>query len=717
MQDRAVERADASVGHGEKPLISVIVPTRDRTSTLWTALRSILAQRVRLEVIVVDDGTDDAADRVCAAIADDRVRMIASGGCTNAAAARNLGLAQARAEWIAFCDDDDLWAPDRLEVMIAAIGDAHWACSGAVHVDADLAIIGHQRVGANDLARIDLDNVVPGGGSGVIARRSALRETGGFDAQFAHSEDWDLWTRLAGLGAPAIVDRPLVAYRIWPGSKSRNAAGLDAAAARIRSRVDGAGTEAMTGSDRTRIGQRLRSGDRCGAARKYLALARHERRIADLGRALGASVAPGVLIAAQDRRARRAVPASWRSEAEPWLANARADRWAMPGLDATSRSDGAQRRAWRRLRASADQRRRSRKQVLAAPLLAPGVYLPTGDRMWYRPGVALPAHLAATKVSTVAVPHRARIVNLAAWIWSFIVSTIMIPPWRQVRSVFGFSRVDVVLESSQGDVVLIDLGSRAVARFSPEHLFDDAVIELRHRYSAHLAAPGCWVDDDPRILIEEFVEGEFIGALPVTEQVAVAARLIAGYASLLSAEGTEDPPVRDHWTRSSPEVLKGLFDNVQLPVGLLDALGECEVHDQMVRWPLIPDNSSVRGTNIVVRDGIPVVIDWPAAKVGWEPFILSPMRFVLGWRSPGAVRLAWWNGELDDAFDALWGVAGLEAPERSRAAALWCLAETARRVIEWLPAERIADPASFSGVSDAEQFSRWVRETWSRLER
>jgi hypothetical protein len=304
---------------------------------------------------------------------------------------------------------------------------------------------------------------------------------------------------------------------------------------------------------------------------------------------------------------------------------------------------------------------------------------------------------------------------LAAWLRSLIISTIVIPPWRRVHSVFGFSRADVVIESSQGDIVLIDLGSRAVARYSPKNLFDDAVIELRHRYSEHLATPRCWVDGDRRILIEEFIEGEFIGALPATEQVAVAARLIAGYASLLAAEGTEDPPVGDHWTRSHQEALKGLFDGVELPVGLVEALGGCEAHSEVFRWPLIPDNSSVRSTNIVVRDGVPVVIDWPAAKVGWEPFVLSPMQCVMGWRTPDAVRLAWRNGELDDAFDALWRAADLEAPERSRAAALWCLAETARRIVKDLPAERVADPASFAGVSDAEQFSRWVQETWNQL--
>jgi glycosyltransferase involved in cell wall biosynthesis len=305
-------------------LVSVIVPTRDRSATLRVTLRSILAQPVDLEVIVVDDGTGDAAKRVCADLDDERVRRVPSGGCASAAAARNVGIESARGELVAFCDDDDLWAPDRLPVLMRAIGASPWACSGAVHVDIDLKIIGHQRVRPTDLARLEIENVIPGGGSGVVVRRAALREIGGFDVGLAHSEDWELWIRLAKLGAPAVVDHPLVAYRIWEGSKSRNVDGLHAAAISIQSRGMGARPGVVAGSDRFRVRQRLRNGDRFGAARGYVDLARRSRRFSYWGVAFMAGVAPGVLNAAMDRSAMKAVPKSWRSEVDEWLSVLRA---------------------------------------------------------------------------------------------------------------------------------------------------------------------------------------------------------------------------------------------------------------------------------------------------------------------------------------------------------------------------------------------------------
>lgn len=63
-------------------------------------------------------------------------------------------------------------------------------------------------------------NVVPGGGSGVIVRRDMLARTGGFDGRLHNTEDWELWLRLAQHGPPAVVDEPLVAYRLHPGNAS-----------------------------------------------------------------------------------------------------------------------------------------------------------------------------------------------------------------------------------------------------------------------------------------------------------------------------------------------------------------------------------------------------------------------------------------------------------------------------------------------------------------
>src|ERR1044071_8329951 len=117
--------------------VSVIIPTRDRAHLLFRTLQSVLAQSIEnLEVMVVDDGSVDANGAVAAA-ADPRVRVIRNQEPTGVSVARNRGIAAARGVWIAFCDDDDLWAPNKLQQQLNAAdrAGANWAYAGDVNVD------------------------------------------------------------------------------------------------------------------------------------------------------------------------------------------------------------------------------------------------------------------------------------------------------------------------------------------------------------------------------------------------------------------------------------------------------------------------------------------------------------------------------------------------------------------------------------------------------
>src|ERR1051326_5689936 len=122
-------------------LVSVVVPTRDRPGTLTCTLRSILAQRlVDFEVIVIDDGSRQPVKIE----ADSRVQVLRHETSVGVSAARNTGIAAARGHWIAFCDDDDLWAPDKLSAQLAAAvaARASWAYTGDITIDDQLRVIG-----------------------------------------------------------------------------------------------------------------------------------------------------------------------------------------------------------------------------------------------------------------------------------------------------------------------------------------------------------------------------------------------------------------------------------------------------------------------------------------------------------------------------------------------------------------------------------------------
>ena len=107
---------------GEGSLISVVVPAWRAEKTLAAALDSVLAQTWReIEVLVVDDASPDGTLALAESYAarDPRVRVIAQKENGGVSRARNRGVREARGEWIAFLDSDDLWMPEKLERQMA----------------------------------------------------------------------------------------------------------------------------------------------------------------------------------------------------------------------------------------------------------------------------------------------------------------------------------------------------------------------------------------------------------------------------------------------------------------------------------------------------------------------------------------------------------------------------------------------------------------------
>ena len=201
------------------PRVSVVIPTRNRWRMLAAhGLASAQAQEdVEIEIVVVDDASDDETPSRLreAAATDDRLRTLRHDVRGGLAAARNTGAAAARAEWLAFLDDDDLWAPQKLRLQLAAVEEAgaDWVYGRTVVVDAAKHVIGgHPFPDPASLAELLRGgNHVPGGGSNVLVRAAAFRAAGGFDETLRYFEDWDLWLRLLQLGPPARLDAVVVA--------------------------------------------------------------------------------------------------------------------------------------------------------------------------------------------------------------------------------------------------------------------------------------------------------------------------------------------------------------------------------------------------------------------------------------------------------------------------------------------------------------------------
>ena len=217
--------------------VSVVIPTRDRWPLLATTLTSALAQEaVELEVVIVDDGSASPAPAT-PPFDDDRVRVVRNESSLGVARARNRGIGEAHGEWIAFLDDDDVWAPAKLrrQLEAATASEASFAYTAVIHVTA-----GHGTVTvaaappADRLAELlAAYNPIPAGASNVIVATDLVRRVGGFDPEFGHLADWDMWVRLAAAAPAADCDEPLVGYRLHPQSMRSTAGGAFAELARF----------------------------------------------------------------------------------------------------------------------------------------------------------------------------------------------------------------------------------------------------------------------------------------------------------------------------------------------------------------------------------------------------------------------------------------------------------------------------------------------------
>jgi glycosyltransferase involved in cell wall biosynthesis len=212
------------------PKVSVVIPTYNREATVPKAIESVLAQTITdLEIIVVDDGSSDATGSTLRQMFGERIRYYSQPN-QGASVARNRGIEEARGEWIAFLDSDDLWEKDKLEWQFKALDQFSPRCGGCY---TDVRVFNHSEtktffqmaeassrhggtMGVNpDVLRL----LVRPGGAGMVvclssfmARADLVRSTGGLDPRLLYSQDSEFMFRLAMLTEFCYVNLPLVLF-------------------------------------------------------------------------------------------------------------------------------------------------------------------------------------------------------------------------------------------------------------------------------------------------------------------------------------------------------------------------------------------------------------------------------------------------------------------------------------------------------------------------
>lgn len=178
-------------------LISVVVPVYNAEQTIQNTIDSILQQTYsHFEVLIIDDGSKDSTKEILYSYKDSRITIIEkiNGGVSSA---RNLGIKASKGEYVAFCDSDDVWCPQKLEKQLhVLLDDPSIDFIGCNRNNEQTKILFHryntlQRINFNDM----LLKMFPQTSTAVM-KRKVFDDVGLFDEDQKYAEDGNLWLRI-----------------------------------------------------------------------------------------------------------------------------------------------------------------------------------------------------------------------------------------------------------------------------------------------------------------------------------------------------------------------------------------------------------------------------------------------------------------------------------------------------------------------------------------
>jgi glycosyltransferase involved in cell wall biosynthesis len=208
--------------------VSVIIPVFNSAATLRESIDSVLGQTFSdFEVIIVDDGSTDNSRTIIseqAARFPGRIRYLYQANA-GTAAARNAGIKEARGEYVALLDADDLWTPDKLQIQTSFMDDNPqygFTYTETLVIDAHGTTIGHwkKRQRTETFECLYEQNFVYV--LTVMIRKSCFDKVGLMDTNLQVSADYDLWLRLARHFSFKNIPLPLAKYRLHAGNISKN---------------------------------------------------------------------------------------------------------------------------------------------------------------------------------------------------------------------------------------------------------------------------------------------------------------------------------------------------------------------------------------------------------------------------------------------------------------------------------------------------------------
>ncbi|AHG44179.1 glycosyl transferase family A [Rhizobium leguminosarum bv. trifolii CB782] len=210
------------------PAVSVIVPTYNRAKFIFEAVQSVLDQSFRdIEVLVVDDGSTDDTLAVLSTIKDKRLRVYPS---TNRgrSSTRNMALAFATGEFVAFNDSDDLYLPGKLEMQVRYLREnpkVAMVYTAATHIDDAGSLLPGRydaKASGDIYYKVAFFRPITIALPTVMVRAQIVRDVGAFDDAQTRFEDTDLWRRISREYLVHGIDIETCAIRTHVGNSLRS---------------------------------------------------------------------------------------------------------------------------------------------------------------------------------------------------------------------------------------------------------------------------------------------------------------------------------------------------------------------------------------------------------------------------------------------------------------------------------------------------------------
>ena len=206
--------------------VSILMPMRNASQYVENAVQSILAEkRIRLELVIVDDGSTDGSSSIVRGIDDARVRLL-NGPCKGIAACMNVALNAASGEIVMRCDADDSYPPGRIawQTTWLAANLSHIAVCGQFStMDSRGSLVAELFTRSVENLALDVNDELYAGITRThfctfAVRRTVALAAGGFREFFETAEDIDFMLRLGGLGLIRYVPLQAYLYRLHDAS-------------------------------------------------------------------------------------------------------------------------------------------------------------------------------------------------------------------------------------------------------------------------------------------------------------------------------------------------------------------------------------------------------------------------------------------------------------------------------------------------------------------